>query len=66
MEKEKGTYEEKAIRVIQRATQEKTEALSKTETLQVRWYSALLEQVLNHPNINCTLHLQGLLVSFAR
>lgn len=36
MEKQKVVYEEKALVALQKATQEKTEALSKAETLQVK------------------------------
>lgn len=36
MEKQRVTYEEKALVALQRATQEKAEALSKAETLQVK------------------------------
>lgn len=36
MEKQKLIYEEKALVSLQRATQEKTEALSMAETLQVK------------------------------
>lgn len=35
MEKQNGAYEEKALAAIQRATHDKAEAFSKTETLQV-------------------------------
>lgn len=35
MEKQRMVYEEKALIALQKATQEKTEALSKAETLQV-------------------------------
>ncbi len=37
MEKQKLVYEEKALVAVQKATQEKTEALSKAETLQVKY-----------------------------
>lgn len=36
MEKQKLIYEEKALVALQKATQEKAEALSKAETLQVK------------------------------
>ena len=36
MEKHRVTYEEKALLALQKATQEKYEALSKAETLQVK------------------------------
>lgn len=36
MEKQKLIYEEKALVALQKATQDKTEALSKAETLQVK------------------------------
>lgn len=36
MEKQKLIYEEKALVTLQKATQEKTEALSKAEMLQVK------------------------------
>lgn len=36
MEKQKLMYEEKALVTLQKATQDKTEALSKAETLQVK------------------------------
>lgn len=36
MEKQRMVYEEKALIALQKATQEKTEALSKAETLQVK------------------------------
>lgn len=36
MEEQKLVYEEKAMAALQKATQEKTEALSKAETLQVK------------------------------
>lgn len=35
MEKQKVVYEEKALTALQKATEEKAEALSKTETLKV-------------------------------
>lgn len=35
MEKQKLVYEEKALVALQKATQEKTEALTKAETMQV-------------------------------
>lgn len=37
MEKQKRLYEEKALEALQRATEEKMEALSMAETLQVRY-----------------------------
>lgn len=39
MEKQKLIYEEKALVALQKATQEKTEALTKTEMLQVKHFS---------------------------
>lgn len=36
MEKQRMVYEEKALVALQKATQEKTEALNKAETLQVK------------------------------
>ncbi|XP_036068574.1 TRAF3-interacting JNK-activating modulator isoform X2 [Oryzias melastigma] len=57
MEKQRVTYEEKALVALQRATQEKAEALSKAETLQealitvqaesLRWQSLFEELKLN-------------------
>ncbi|XP_062315900.1 TRAF3-interacting JNK-activating modulator isoform X3 [Osmerus eperlanus] len=43
MEKQKGAYEEKALAAIQRATHDKAEAFSKTETLQEGLRSAKAE-----------------------
>lgn len=37
MEKQKLVYEEKALVAVHKATQEKTEALTKAETLQVKY-----------------------------
>lgn len=36
MEKQKGLYEEKALVALQKATQDKTEAVGKAATLQVK------------------------------
>lgn len=41
MEKQKLVYEERALVALQKVTQEKTEALSKAETMQVRYLTFL-------------------------
>lgn len=52
MEKQKLVYEEKALVALQKATQEKTEALSKAETLQVKYLAKyLLTQIINNHNV---------------
>ncbi|XP_052337388.1 golgin subfamily A member 6-like protein 7 [Oncorhynchus keta] len=43
MENQKGAYEEKALEVIQRATEEKREALSQAETLEMLLQAARVE-----------------------
>ncbi|XP_041713128.1 TRAF3-interacting JNK-activating modulator isoform X2 [Coregonus clupeaformis] len=43
MEKQKGAYEEKALEAIQRATEEKQEALSQAETLEMLLQAARVE-----------------------
>lgn len=42
MEKEKLVYEEKYLLALQRATQDKTEAVSKADTLQVKQHPFLI------------------------
>lgn len=39
MEKQKLMYEEKALIVLQKATQDKSEALSRAETMQVKYFT---------------------------
>lgn len=45
MEKQKLMYEEKALVVLQKATQEKTEAISNAAMLQVRHFKLLIMSV---------------------
>ncbi|XP_035500858.2 TRAF3-interacting JNK-activating modulator [Scophthalmus maximus] len=69
MEKQKLIYEEKALVALQRATQEKTEALSKAETLQevqitaqaeaVKWQSLYEELKLSTGQLRETQHLSN-------
>lgn len=41
MEKQKVLYEEKALVALQKATQDKSEAVGKAATLQVKWISTM-------------------------
>uniref|UniRef100_A0A3Q3R8N9 TRAF3 interacting protein 3 n=1 Tax=Monopterus albus TaxID=43700 RepID=A0A3Q3R8N9_MONAL len=70
MEKQKLIYEEKALVALQKATQEKTEALSKAETLQqealnttkaeaLRWQSECEELRLSSGQLREQLHLSN-------
>ncbi|XP_034551908.1 TRAF3-interacting JNK-activating modulator [Notolabrus celidotus] len=69
MEKQKWVYEEKALEALQRATEEKTEALSMAETLQeslstaktesMRWQSLYEEQKLSFDQLRENQHLSN-------
>ncbi|XP_030589450.1 TRAF3-interacting JNK-activating modulator [Archocentrus centrarchus] len=69
MEKQRMVYEEKALIALQKATQEKTEALSKAETLQealitakaeaLRWQSLYEELKLSSGHLRESQHLSN-------
>ncbi|KAM6982298.1 uncharacterized protein traf3ip3 [Tautogolabrus adspersus] len=69
MEKQKRVYEEKAMEALQKATQEKTEALIKTETLQealsiakteaMRWQSLYEDLKLSSGQLRESQHLSN-------
>uniref|UniRef100_A0A8C6PRS1 TRAF3 interacting protein 3 n=1 Tax=Nothobranchius furzeri TaxID=105023 RepID=A0A8C6PRS1_NOTFU len=58
MEKQRGTYEERALAALQKMTQEKSEALSKAETLQVKLQISKLGSFVSEPIFIRTSTLQ--------